>query len=84
MIKYHQVRADGIAAFGEKRSSVLVCTDIASRGIDLEFVEHVVNFDFPKSAAQYVHRAGRTARVGRTVRKIVVNMFYIRNLLHLI
>ena len=51
---------------------MLVCTDIASRGIDLEFVEHVVNFDFPKSAAQYVHRAGRTARVGRTVRKIVV------------
>ena len=59
-------RAPPAAGAARASSRILVCTDIASRGIDLDFVEHVVNFDFPKTAAQYVHRAGRTARVGRT------------------
>ena len=41
-----------------------VATDLAARGLDTLDVEHVVQFDFPRSAAEYLHRAGRTARNG--------------------
>lgn len=43
---------------------VLVCTDIASRGLDSLSVDHVVQYDFPHSAIDYLHRVGRTARKG--------------------
>ena len=42
----------------------LICTDIASRGIDAKGINHVVMFDFPVNAIDYLHRAGRTARAG--------------------
>ena len=42
--------------------SVLVCTDIAARGLDILGVDHVFMFDFPLNAIYYLHRAGRTAR----------------------
>ena len=45
---------------------MLVATDIASRGIDVADVSHVVNFDLPNSYEDYVHRIGRTARAGAT------------------
>jgi ATP-dependent RNA helicase SrmB len=41
-----------------------VATDLAARGLDTLDVKHVVQFDFPRSAAEYLHRAGRTARNG--------------------
>jgi ATP-dependent RNA helicase DeaD len=44
----------------------LVCTDVASRGIDISHLSHVINFDFPESPEAYVHRTGRTGRAGRT------------------
>jgi ATP-dependent RNA helicase DeaD len=44
----------------------LVATDVAARGIDISHLTHVVNFDFPESAENYLHRTGRTGRAGRT------------------
>lgn len=44
----------------------LVCSDLISRGIDIEHVTHVVNYDAPVDMRKYVHRVGRTARAGRT------------------
>jgi ATP-dependent RNA helicase RhlE len=49
-------------AFRAGRVRVLVATDLAARGIDVEGISHVVNFDFPRSAEDYLHRVGRTAR----------------------
>jgi ATP-dependent RNA helicase RhlE len=46
--------------------SVLVATDIAARGLDIPSITHVVNYDLPDSAADYVHRIGRTGRAGRS------------------
>jgi superfamily II DNA/RNA helicase len=45
--------------------NVLVCTNLASRGIDLDGIDHVVMYDFPDTLADYLHRAGRTARAGK-------------------
>ncbi|HPQ81774.1 MAG TPA: C-terminal helicase domain-containing protein, partial [bacterium] len=44
---------------------ILVATDIASRGIDVPGIEHIVNFDIPQTVEEYIHRAGRTARMDR-------------------
>ena len=48
------------------KADVLVATDVAARGLDLDNIEHVVNFDPPGDAKDYVHRVGRTARAGRS------------------
>ncbi len=45
---------------------MLVATDIASRGIDVDTVSHVINFDVPGTAEDYIHRIGRTGRAART------------------
>ena len=57
-------REKALAAFKEGRVRVLVATDIAARGIDVDGVTHVVNFDLPNVPEAYVHRIGRTARAG--------------------
>src|SRR5215213_1535768 len=51
--------------FREGASELLVATDVAARGLDIEHVSHVVNFDVPSSPDAYVHRIGRTGRAGR-------------------
>jgi superfamily II DNA/RNA helicase len=48
------------------RTKVLVATDVAARGIDVPGISHVINYDLPKNAEDYVHRIGRTGRAGRT------------------
>jgi superfamily II DNA/RNA helicase len=53
-----------LAAFREGEVRILVATDIAARGIDVDGVSHVVNFDLPNVPETYVHRIGRTARAG--------------------
>jgi ATP-dependent RNA helicase DeaD len=62
---------DGVMiAFKDHRVRLLVATDIAARGLDVDHVTHVINFDVPNSSETYVHRIGRTGRVGRTGRAI--------------
>jgi len=57
-------RTEALQGFKEKRIQVLVATDIAQRGIDVEGLTHVVNFDVPHVPEDYIHRVGRTARAG--------------------
>ncbi len=57
-------RERALAAFRAGEARVLVATDIAARGIDVDGVSHVVNFDLPNVPEDYVHRIGRTARAG--------------------
>jgi ATP-dependent RNA helicase RhlE len=59
-------RESALAAFKAGRIRVLVATDVASRGIDVEALPHVINFDVPRQPEDYVHRVGRTARAGTT------------------
>jgi ATP-dependent RNA helicase RhlE len=59
-------RDAALAAFKAGRVRVLVATDLAARGIDIEGLPHVINYDVPARAEDYVHRVGRTARAGRT------------------
>jgi ATP-dependent RNA helicase RhlE len=59
-------RESALAAFKAGRIRVLVATDVASRGIDVEALPHVINFDVPIQPDDYVHRVGRTARAGTT------------------
>lgn len=59
-------RTDALAGFKDGRYRVLVATDIVARGIDVEALEHVVNFDVPHMPEDYIHRVGRTARADAT------------------
>ncbi len=54
-----------LARFASRKVDVLVATDVAARGLDLEHITHVVNYDPPDDEKAYVHRVGRTARAGR-------------------
>ena len=58
-------RNAALAGFQEGRFQVLVATDVASRGIHVDDVAHVVNYDFPQIPEDFVHRVGRTARAGQ-------------------
>ena len=62
--KSQSQREKALAAFREGRARLLVATDIAARGIDVDGVTHVINFDLPNVPESYVHRIGRTARAG--------------------
>lgn len=51
--------------FHTKKAHVLICTDVAARGLDIKGVSHVYNYDAPGDSKQYIHRIGRTARAGK-------------------
>ncbi|KNC87772.1 hypothetical protein SARC_00144 [Sphaeroforma arctica JP610] len=75
-----KVRTTAIDEFQKQKKGILVCTDIASRGIDTRNVNKVIMFDFPTSVADYLHRAGRTGRLGS--KGTVVSLYSTKNAEH--
>lgn len=63
-------RDAALKAFKMGKTNVLVATDVAARGIDIDSVGHVINYDIPEVPEDYVHRIGRTGRAGKTGRAI--------------
>jgi ATP-dependent RNA helicase RhlE len=68
--KTQSARERALEEFRRGTTRVLVATDIAARGIDVEGISLVINFDLPNVAESYVHRIGRTGRAGATGRAI--------------
>ena len=58
-------RTRTMSQFSSQKTFVLVCTDIAARGLDIKGISHVYNYDIPKDDKDYIHRVGRTARAGK-------------------
>jgi ATP-dependent RNA helicase RhlE len=58
-------RNQALAGFREGRYRVLVATDVAARGIHIDSVAHVVNYDLPQAPTDFIHRVGRTGRAGQ-------------------
>ena len=65
-------RESALRGFRDGRTRVLVATDIAARGIDVDAVSHVINYDVPAAPEDYVHRIGRTGRAGLSGRAITI------------
>jgi ATP-dependent RNA helicase RhlE len=65
-------REAALRGFRDGRTRVLVATDIAARGLDVDSVSHVINYDVPSAPEDYVHRIGRTGRAGNTGRAITI------------
>lgn len=63
--KVQKERNEALLRFGQKEVRVLVATDVAARGLDIESLPQVINFDLPNQPEAYVHRTGRTARAGK-------------------
>ena len=78
------VRERTVAQLKAGKFDILVATDVAARGLDVERVTHVVNFDVPYDTESYVHRIGRTGRAGRSGEAILFIAPRERNLLRLI
>jgi ATP-dependent RNA helicase RhlE len=64
--KSQNARQNALKAFKQGRIQVLVATDVASRGLDISDVSHVINYQAPRSHDSYIHRIGRTGRAGKT------------------
>ncbi|XP_076645494.1 ATP-dependent RNA helicase vasa isoform X2 [Halictus rubicundus] len=62
--RFQSQREEALADFKRGKMAILVATAVAARGLDIKNVSHVINFDLPKSIDEYVHRIGRTGRVG--------------------
>lgn len=64
--KNQKDRERAMQAFRQKQVTILVCTDVAARGLDVQEVTHVVNYSIPREMESYIHRIGRTARSGKS------------------
>ncbi len=58
--------------FHKSSKFILVCTDVAARGLDIKNVSHIYNYDSPKTSIEYIHRVGRTARAGKEGKAITI------------
>jgi ATP-dependent RNA helicase DDX47/RRP3 len=67
-----QMRLASLNKFKTGEKTILIATDVASRGLDIPSVDLVINFDIPGNSKDYVHRVGRTARAGRSGRAITM------------
>jgi len=65
-------REAALRGFRDGRTRVLIATDIASRGLDVDSVSHVINYDVPAAPEDYVHRIGRTGRAGNKGKAITI------------
>lgn len=63
--KTQSAREQTMQSFRDRRVRILVCTDVAARGLDVKDITHVVNYSLPRELENYVHRIGRTARSGK-------------------
>ena len=70
-LSQHQ-RLNALNKFKTNERSILIATDVASRGLDIPEVDIVINFDIPQHSKDYVHRVGRTARAGNTGRALTI------------
>ena len=60
-----QINAKSLASFKENKTNILLATDVVARGIDIDDVSHVINYDLPQTHEDYIHRIGRTGRAGK-------------------
>lgn len=64
--KTQDKREAALEAFRDGRADIMVCTNVAARGIDIDSIAHVINFDAPFTLTDYIHRIGRTGRAGKS------------------
>jgi len=76
------MREQTVEAFRSGKLDILVATDVAARGLDVQRITHIVNYDIPADTESYVHRIGRTGRAGRTGEAILFVAPRERRLLH--
>lgn len=65
-------RSRVLEEFHKSSKFILVCTDVAARGLDIKHVSHIYNYDCPKTSIEYIHRIGRTARAGKKGKAITI------------
>lgn len=67
-------REDALKSFRSGQTPILVATAVAARGLDIPHVTHVINYDLPSDVEEYVHRIGRTGRMGNLGKSSITNL----------